>query len=365
MGCKKAAWYNTRLHKMPQYRCAIQKQIEAQAAGEREINERTYNATRDTLCPMRKSKVETAAKTEVLDFSKGEALTEYTVMGHGETQAKVEETTQTDSHKEQNDCLRDNDGIEVDDAALLRLSKETGIEYLALKDAQIKMCKAKETGELAPTLQELQFKQEVKDEVSEMVKVFTWDENMKIVFVPLIISQLAWIYAERVRKYCAEQRIPETVKLSRAVLHVRDEYVSFLKKDLDTCHIESINRETDKFLSLYTNDFTILRFSVDAAYLKQYPDDYLREMHVNAYTSLLLCRFLTYYNGQMNKLIESKLGHSQSIKNPYMVKLETCMDAYCGNCTIENTRDIDACLRILQKNLNAIEFRTGSLTPTT
>ena len=27
--CKKAVWYNQRLKKMPQYRCAIQKQIEA------------------------------------------------------------------------------------------------------------------------------------------------------------------------------------------------------------------------------------------------------------------------------------------------------------------------------------------------
>ena len=39
-----------------------------------------------------------------------------------------------------------------------------------------------------------------------------------------------------------------------------------------------------------------------------------------------------------------------------MDKLETCMDAYCGNQVIECNDNINACLRILERNINEIDF---------
>lgn len=71
--CKKAVWYNEKLDRYPQYRCAVQKQIEGQAVGIDEINQRTYNAAHQRRCPFFKSKVD-KPKEEVLDFSKGESL---------------------------------------------------------------------------------------------------------------------------------------------------------------------------------------------------------------------------------------------------------------------------------------------------
>lgn len=46
--CKKAVWYNEKLDRYPQYRCAVQKQIEGQAAGIDEISQRTYDAAHHT-----------------------------------------------------------------------------------------------------------------------------------------------------------------------------------------------------------------------------------------------------------------------------------------------------------------------------
>lgn len=86
-------------------------------------------------------------------------------------------------------------------------------------------------------------------------------------------------------------------------------------------------------------------------------------MHVDAFVSILMCRFLVDHNKRMDKIIEAKLGFAQSIKNPYIDKLETCMDAYCGNYTIMNTPNIDACLRILQKNINDIDFEVDDSEP--
>lgn len=356
--CKKAVWYNQRLKKMPQYRCAVQRQIEEQSAGEECVTDRTYNATREKHCPFFKPKDENVEqKAEVLDFSKGESLISETSVQDDENFTQPQQKAEEQPRK----CVKSD---AHPDAALLKLSRETGVQYEALKDAERRMFETiTAKAELPPIFHEDKFKKQIKDDTYLMLETFTWKENMMIAFVPLVISHLAWIYAEKVRSYCAEQRIPETVKLSRAVKHVWNEYQDSLKKDLNARHIERINKQTEQFHNLYANDFTILWYCVDSEYKKEYPDDDLRNMHVDAFVSILMCRFLVDHNKRMDKIIEAKLGFAQSIKNPYINKLETCMDAYCGNYTIMNTPNIDACLRILQKNINDIDFEVDDSEP--
>ena len=186
---------------------------------------------------------------------------------------------------------------------------------------------------------------------------------MMIAFVPLVISHLAWIYTEKVLHYCADHRISETIKLGRAVRHIREDYDSMLRKDLDARHIGRIYEQTEQFHEHYANDFVILWFCVDAAYLKQYPDVEYREMRVDAYIAMLMCRFLVKHNKRMDKIIEAKMGFSQSIKDPNIDKLETCLDAYCGDFVIESTPNIDACMKILEKNINEIDFEIDDSEP--
>lgn len=172
----------------------------------------------------------------------------------------------------------------------------------------------------------------------------------------LVISHLAWMCAEKVMKYCAEHKIPETVKLSRAVKHVRQEYVDSLKKDLDARHIQRIEKQTEEFFKEYTSDFTIFWYCVNSQYKKQFPGDIYKDMKTDAFLGVLMCRFLVDHNKRMDKIIEAKMGFAQSIKNPYMDKLETCLDAYCGNQVIECDTNIKACLKVLEKNINEIDF---------
>lgn len=209
---------------------------------------------------------------------------------------------------------------------------------------------------LSPMMTEKQFKESVRHDTDWMMKTFTFNENMMIAFVPLVISHLAWVYAEKVMKYCAEHKIPETVKLSRAVKRVRQEYVDSLKKDLDARHIQHIEKQTEEFFKEYTSDFTIFWYCVNSQYKKQFPGDIYKDMKTDAFLGVLMCRFLVDHNKRMDKIIEAKMGFAQSIKNPYMDKLETCLDAYCGNQVIECDTNIKACLKVLEKNINEIDF---------
>lgn len=406
--CKKAVWYNQRLKKMPQYRCAIQKQIEAQAAGETEINERTYEATRCKKCTFFKSKGETSdVPVEVLDFSKGESLMKPDILmttedANGKQVLQpayydqdalipLSVVPEDDSLLGQKSLYPQNSGEEVremqkrykfttdfmaavdqypkdisthPDPILFKLAMETGVDYDALKDAERRMFDTlSEKGQLPPVFTETNFKKQVKSDVHTMLETFTWKENMMIAFVPLIISHIAWAYADKVLKCCAELRISETIKLSRAVKKIHQEYIESLKKDLDPLHIERIEKQSERFYKEYQNDFVILWYCINFEYKRRYPNDRLTAMRTDAYFSILMCRYFVEHNKRMDKLIESKMGFAQSIKNPYMDKLETCMDAYCGENTIKNTPNIDACMRVFQKNLDDIEFEVDDSEP--
>ena len=348
MRCAKAVWYNTQLGRCPKYKCALQRDMEAQATGDMEINERSFNACHNAkTCPFIKQKEqESAPGDEILDFSKGESmLNETTVFNKIEQAPEIEH------------------GHEEKPMAAPEAPKEHKPTPEELKAAEKRMYDTifekeimNNINGLSPMMTEKQFKESVRHDTDWMMKTFTFNENMMIAFVPLVISHLAWVYADKVMKYCAEHKIPETVKLSRAVKHVRQEYVDSLKKDLDARHIQHIEKQTEEFFKEYTSDFTIFWYCVNSQYKKQFPGDIYKDMKTDAFLGVLMCRFLVDHNKRMDKIIEAKMGFAQSIKNPYMDKLETCLDAYCGNQVIECDTNIKACLKVLEKNINEIDF---------
>lgn len=321
--CQKAVWYNAKLDRYPNYKCAVQRDIEHQAAVIMEINERSFHAAHETsTCPFFKGKEED----------------------------KTPEVPQKKPEKVENPI----------DPELMKLAMENGIDYDVLKKAEqivpSEMAKAKKRASLAYNTEE-QFKQDVRESTRKMLNTFTWEENMMIAFVPLVIEHIAWMYADKVMKQCADLHISETKKLTRIVKQIREEYNSLLKKDLDVLHIRRIQVQTEEFCKLHQNDFTILWYCVKNQYRKQFPDDPYAEMRTDAYISILMCKFIAEHNKRMDALIATKIQKkTKSIQNPLILKLQACMDAYCGNDVIDKNEHIEAALRILQKNVAAINF---------
>ena len=51
--CAKAVWYNARLGRCPKHNCALQRDMEAHAGGEMEINERSFRVLHGVKrCPL-------------------------------------------------------------------------------------------------------------------------------------------------------------------------------------------------------------------------------------------------------------------------------------------------------------------------
>lgn len=204
---------------------------------------------------------------------------------------------------------------------------------------------------------EEQFKKNVHDDTLNMLQTFTFRENMNIAFVPLIITEVAWYYAFKVVKFAADNRIPETVKLSRSVKALREQYLSDCSKDLDRKHIDKMEKSAEEFVKLCQTDFLLLFYSLNNELKKQWADYDNLDMRTDACIAIIMLQLLKEHNRRMDKLMESKLGGKvPSYRNPINDKLLDLMDAYASPCKLEFTGNVDTSMKIIRKKFDQIDF---------
>lgn len=204
---------------------------------------------------------------------------------------------------------------------------------------------------------EEQFKKQVHDDTMTMLKTFTFEENINIAFVPLIITEVAWHFAFKVLKYAADNRIEETKKLSRMVKDLRNQYLSECRKDLDMTHIEKMEKAGKEFVQKNQMDFVVLLYSLNNELKKQWADYAYLEMRTDACISMVMLKLLKEHNRRMDELMASKLGGEVPIyANPINDKLWKCMDAFASPCTFKFDGHIETSMKIIQKKFGQIYF---------
>lgn len=320
------------------YKCALQRDMECQQNGLWQINERSVKLVKGVdVCPLMKLKetIMPCVDVSVIDaheFAKGkpierpkqeENLKKEVVQTFSEVEIKAAEKRMFDTiwNKE--------------------IAPNVGN---AIKNIQTPMSEAR-------------FKELARRDAKTMLDTFTWEENMMIAFVPLIISKVAWVYAEKVLAYCAEHRLSEYKKLGRVVKMLRQEYIDTLCKDLDRRHVRHIETQTELFMDEINHHLTILWLQANT-YIKN-AGHYMAHdiMRTDAMVAISMVRYLKTHDNKMNILIKAKMGHSESITNPQMIALEKLMMQYFPvDFKLETNANLDLCGKIFANNLSKIEF---------
>ena len=328
--CAKAVWYNARLGRCPKHNCALQRDMEAQAGGETEINERSFRMLHGVKrCPLFKAK-ETTSDAPVFDahdFAKGKQM----------IIPKVEATTKE----------------EPKPSAVSPTREEIKAAEKRAHMGIPPMCSSRPL-----PITERQFKNDIAERTERMLETFTWKENMMIAFVPLIISKAAWVYAEKVLAYCAGHRLPDYIKQGRMVKNLRQEYIETLSKDLDRRHIRHIEKQTELFMHGINHHLTVLWLQANTYMKNAGCGDITHDaMRTDAMVAILMVQYLAAHDKRMNAIIKQKMGYSGSITNPHMIKLAELMKGYLPKGFVIGTNyQLDLCAKIFENSLAKIEF---------
>lgn len=203
------------------------------------------------------------------------------------------------------------------------------------------------------------FKEGVKQDTERMMKAFTQREHIQMAFIPLIFANLAFYYAERCRRYAADNRIEILKKLGRAYDDLKRSYQDQVNKDLDIKHQHQVSHEMKRFMSEYSNDFTIMWYSINSEFKREMPDYPYSDMRTDAICGIQMIDLLYENNKNMDKLIAERLKEKrQSIHDPKIDALRSILDAYAGEVGKFNyqNQDVELSKKIILRRVNEIEF---------
>ena len=204
------------------------------------------------------------------------------------------------------------------------------------------------------------FHKEISLDTKKMLEVFSFEENMQIAFFPLVITEIAWYFTDKVLELAAAYRISETKKLSRAVKELRKAYISDCLKDLDRKHFDHMVFETGKFIKESEVDLSLLYYSSSNELKRTNAGLPYTDMRTYAYMALAMIDALSEHNKRMDKLIAERLGRDSRIKSSVLPKsivaLKECMEAYMSPASYVRIEHIKNSIAIILNKINKCEF---------
>jgi hypothetical protein len=243
------------------------------------------------------------------------------------------------------------------DAGLLAIAQQTGASPQQILEAEKRVLKTIcQKGPMPPEMADIVFRREQQAKNERLKSKFSLSEVCNVIYIPAVITHLAWTYADKVLRYCADHRIRETAEISRAVKLLHKGYTDYMLQDTKPADLRALQQQADLFADEHARDFLILWFSVNARYKQLYPDEPLVEMKTDAYICLLMCRYLISHTNRMDKL-EASRGISSHNGSLHIIRaLEDCMKAYCGKQLITPDDNINASMHIISLRMNAQDF---------
>lgn len=147
-----------------------------------------------------------------------------------------------------------------------------------------------------------------KQDLSELLDQDTF---LRFGYVPFVIAEVAWDYADTAIDIAILMRLSQTKKLCRCIRELRREYLCFKRKYFDTSHLDSEEENMELFIDELSKFFNDRFHSYVDGLVASYPDlDYDSKMLISeAYLCKFVLKALFKYMDYMTAKVESIVQH--------------------------------------------------------
>lgn len=188
----------------------------------------------------------------------------------------------------------------------------------------------------------------------------TKQEQSEIVFIPLLLENIAWRYAEKAMEQARDERVECLKKLSRTIKTVlRPQYERELKAFLDYNDMKRIDSCAEEFIALNATHFARLHFPIGNEFLRHYPTRKNAETQIHGITAKLLVKLAEKYRDSVDRLLIERGITKESLPRTKTISaLYASMDAFAGEegqFDYENKHIVTA-LEVIMKKIKEIEF---------
>lgn len=197
----------------------------------------------------------------------------------------------------------------------------------------------------------------------DISKALTQEELYRVAYVPFVIAEVVWDYADTLCNLASLSRLKPTRKLCRAIRELRHDYdrtrrpfIDDKSRAVETEHMINFQEELSGF-------FGKLHLAVKLKLRERHGQlEENSEMLVCACFMALICfKALSKYTQWADRLIESKCGRANhSIMPDAIRRLGIILPEFAGDCSIDlNTPEMDLWRDTLYNHIHSIEL-TGT-----
>lgn len=173
---------------------------------------------------------------------------------------------------------------------------------------------------------------ETKEELSELLDQDTF---FRFGYVPFVIAEVAWDYADTTIDLAVLMRLSPTKKLCRCIRNLRNEYVNFKKKYFDTSHLDSETDNMELFIDELSKFFNERFHSYVDKLVDEYPDlnndskMLISEAYLCKFVLKALFKYMSYINKKVEDIVRHPIGKllPASIYSLYDIILEFAGDS--------------------------------------
>ena len=202
---------------------------------------------------------------------------------------------------------------------------------------------------------------ENEKKVEFLLKSFTPEEHIRMLFIPLILAKATFRYLEITIQYCVEHKLPYKNEI-RKIKEIRQEFerthsIAYTFEDR-----QLIDSQVDTFFSETSLDIQILWYTVNREFLKRYPhlnDEYT--FLSNVYTTITFIEYIQDYEKKSNARLKERLANAPSLgllnnhiscENGYLTDICKILHSMMSKYRIDKTYMIDLAMRIISRKIN-------------
>lgn len=204
-------------------------------------------------------------------------------------------------------------------------------------------------------------REQARDMTLAMTQVLTEAEQMRVSFIPVILTHVAWRFALRAMELSVSYRVGILKKLCRVLRKVHEKYLDELRHELPAGATEHILRQADGCLREIGHDVDVFYFSVNNEFKRVAPDYPYDDLRTWAIMSLLTVDMLEAYNRASDKLLARRMP-GRELTPARLPRLTEClrdgMDAYAGLTEAFNRkeRNIRNAVAAIRNRILGMEF---------
>lgn len=190
--------------------------------------------------------------------------------------------------------------------------------------------------------------------LKDLMRVFDPMESMRMAYVPIIMTQAAFRYAELVCRYCADHHLNYRNQ-TRAIKEAIGAYQS---TTLAGIHLDTLNRlrsQINEFCDVTSHDVQTLWFVVNGNLKKHYPELEDYELLTLVYCTLCIMVYVRRFEDASDQAIRERLSLSNcTTRNEHLTKASQALFDIAGKYDLNRDDAVNLSMQIIANKLDAI-----------